>query len=70
MFKIKLYTWLYGINWFKSFPTDFHPFIPGLEMKYALETAEALGKNVVLGGLAIDEKALSSMRVETRLDVL
>jgi len=39
-------------------------------MKYALETAEALGKNVVLGGLAIDEKALSSMRVETRLDVL
>ena len=39
-------------------------------MKYALETAEALGKNVVLGGLAIDEKALSSMRGETRMDVL
>lgn len=38
-------------------------------MKYAMETAEALGKNVILGGLAIDEKALYSMKVETRLDV-
>jgi len=50
VFKIKLYLWLYGINWFKgifyfksfkAFPTDFHPFIPGLEMKYAMEAAEA-----------------------------
>jgi len=28
-------------NSIKAFPDDFHPFIPGLEMKFAIEAAKA-----------------------------
>lgn len=38
-FKARFYSWLWFINWYKAFPTDFHPFTPGLEMKFALEEA-------------------------------
>ena len=41
-----------------DFPSDFHPFIPGLEMKFAIEAAKNLNKPVILGGLALDEKSL------------
>lgn len=40
VFKVKLYTWLWGANWFKAFPRDFHPFTPGLEAKFAIEEAK------------------------------
>lgn len=38
-FKFKFYPWIAMLNWLKGFPSDFHPFIPGLEMKLALESA-------------------------------
>jgi hypothetical protein len=38
----------------KHFPKDFHPFIPGLEMKFALESAKKVNSKVVLGGLELD----------------
>lgn len=68
IFKAKFYPWLFIINWFKGFKDDFHPFIPGLEMKFAIEEAKKLNKPVILGGLEIDEAALYSLRVETRMD--
>jgi len=40
MFKLRLYPWIAAINAIKGFPGDFHPFIPGLEMKYAVELAK------------------------------
>jgi hypothetical protein len=37
-------------NLIKYFPKDFHPFIPGLEMKLAIEAAEKNNAKVVYGG--------------------
>lgn len=39
IFKYKFFGWLYVLNWIKGFGKDFHPFIPGLEMKWAIESA-------------------------------
>lgn len=53
-FMIRLYSWLFVVNYMKHFPKDFHPFIPGLEMKFALESAKKVKAQVVLGGLELD----------------
>lgn len=55
---MRFYSWLWSINWYKALPTDFHPFTPGLEMKFALEEAVKNNSKVILGGLAIDETSL------------
>lgn len=36
MFKARLYSWMFFANMLKNFPSDFHPFIPGLEMSLAV----------------------------------
>jgi len=51
-----------------AFPSDFHPFIPGLEIKYAIEEANKLKVPVVLGGLEIDDVTLAALKVEPRMD--
>lgn len=53
-----------------AFPKEFSPFTPGLEMKFALEGAEKLKSNVVLGGLAINDTDCEGLRVEPRWDLL
>ncbi|KAL4471692.1 hypothetical protein ABPG74_008585 [Tetrahymena malaccensis] len=68
VFKAKFYSWLFVINWFKALPDDFHPFIPGLEMKFAIEEANKQNIPVVLGGLEIDDVTLAALKVEPRLD--
>jgi hypothetical protein len=35
----------------KYFPKDFHPFIPGLEMKLAIESGEKNGAKIIYGGI-------------------
>lgn len=63
VFWVRFYSWLYQVNWIKSFKDDFHPFIPGLEMKYAIEEAQNLNSQVRFGGLAITEGDLLSLKV-------
>lgn len=62
IFWLKFYTWLAAINTAKgsysylsiiAFNSDFHPFIPGLEVKYAIEEAQKLNSKVMFGGMAI-----------------
>jgi hypothetical protein len=36
---MRFYSWLWVASFLKYFPKDFHPFIPGLEMKFAIEAA-------------------------------
>jgi hypothetical protein len=60
---------LFVANWIKGFPGDFHPFIPGLEMKLAIEAAEKVGSKLVLGGLEINEETLLALSYEKRFDV-
>jgi len=63
-FKLKLVSWIFTLNAIKNFPSDFHPFIPGLEMKLAIEATKKLKKPVILGGLALDESAIEALRNE------
>lgn len=53
-FALRFYSWLFVLNFMKNFGKDFHPFIPGLEMKFALETAKQVNAEVVLGGMELD----------------
>ena len=52
-FAIRFYSWVYVANLIKYFPKDFHPFIPGLEMKFAIEEAEKVGAKVHYGGMEL-----------------
>jgi hypothetical protein len=38
-FMLRLYSWLFVANFINNFPNDFKPFLPGLEIKFALEAA-------------------------------
>jgi len=53
-----------------AFPDDFTPFIPGLEMKYALEEAEKNNTHVHFAGMAITDSTIQSLRAETRMNFL
>lgn len=70
VFWLRFYSWLAAVNCAKAFNSDFHPFLPGLEVKYALEEAEKLGANVVFGGMAIRNSDLQALKIETRFDPL
>jgi hypothetical protein len=57
LWRARLYLWLWSFKIFSSifiiksgFPTDFTPFNPGLEIKFALDEAEKLKSQVVFGG--------------------
>jgi len=53
-----------------SFPDDFHPFTPGLEMKLAIEAAQKLNAHVDFAGMAVTEGSLESLISETRMSPL
>lgn len=57
LWKARLALWLWAFKVFSSkfifksgFPTDFTPFAPGLEMKYAIEEGEKNKAKIVFGG--------------------
>ncbi len=52
--KMRLYSWFFVANLIKYFPKDFHPFLPGLEVKFALESAKKCESKIILGGLELD----------------
>lgn len=69
-FGLRFYSWLFMANIIKYFPKDFHPFISGLEMKFALESAEKVGAKVVLGGMELDQSSVDALKVQTSLNPL
>jgi hypothetical protein len=50
-----------------NFPEDFTPFTPGLEMKYALESAEKNNSQIFFGGVDFDPVTIEALRIETRM---
>ena len=50
-----------------GFPSDFHPFAPGLETKVALEEAEKVGAKTHFGGVEFDPITKEALRIETRM---
>lgn len=67
-FALRFYSWLFVLNYMKYFGKDFHPFIPGLEMKFALETAKKVDARVVLGGLELDQNSLDAFKVQSSVN--
>jgi len=53
-----------------GFPDDFTPFIPGLEMKYALHHAEENNIPIHFGGMVITGSTIQSLKNETRLNFI
>jgi len=70
MFKARWagFRWMY--QFLASFPDDFHPFTPGLEMKLAIEEAQKLNAHVDFAGMAVTEGSLESLISETRMSPL
>jgi hypothetical protein len=58
IFKIRwtAFRWMY--QYLSVFPDDFHPFTPGLEMKWAVEAAEKQGAHVDFAGMAVTDGTL------------
>jgi hypothetical protein len=54
----------------KGLPSDFHPFTPGLEMKFAVEEALRNNSNLIFGGHEINNQAFNALRNEKRMDLL
>lgn len=70
IFKFRFFSWLGALTLIKDFPKDFHPFVPGLEVKLAIEEAEKLKIPVQFGGLEIDRTTFEALKVETRMEFL
>jgi len=50
IFQMRLYAWLKAAELCMGFPQDFHPFTPGLEVKYAIEGAINNGADINFAG--------------------
>lgn len=70
IFQARLYPWLLIANAWKNFPTDFHPFIPGLEMKFAIEEAKKIGAHIHFSGLQLNQQTVDALSHEKRMDAL
>jgi len=70
MFKFRWLSFLWAARLANSFPNDFQPLLPGLEMKYAIEEAEKCGANISLAGMAYTESTIQALKNETRLNFL
>jgi len=70
IFKMKLYPFLFAMKNILRLPSDFHPFTPGLEMKYAIEEAQKADAELLYGGLEIDAETMYALKVEPRMDLI
>lgn len=70
LFQLRYWSWLYTVNFYMGFPSNFHPLQPGLEMKYAVETAKETGADVQFLGNAFNQDKLNELEVEKRLNFI
>lgn len=71
LFRFRYYSWLFAFYSIKRFSKDFHPFIPGVEVKYALDYAEQNSHcQTHLAGLELDDTTLQSLFMEKRMDMI
>lgn len=70
LFRFRLYPWLLASHFIKAFSKDFHPFIPGMEMKQAAEAAQEVKAEVLLGGLELDDLTVDRLFHEKRMDLI
>jgi len=70
IFKARFYPFIFLVMQMFGFPSSFHPFTPGLEMKYAIEEALKLDSKVIFGGQEVNPGTLYALRTEKRFDVV
>lgn len=70
IFKLRFFPWLTILYNMFGFPSTFHPFTPGLEMKYAVEEAKKLNCNLIFAGQEINPGTLYALRTEKRFDLV
>lgn len=70
LFRFRLYPWLLSSHFIKAFSRDFHPFIPGMEMKQAVTACEEVKAQLVLGGLELDDLTVDRLFHEKRMDLV
>jgi len=68
VFKARFYPWLASMSTIAALPSDFKPFTPGLEMKFAIEEAIKNDSKLVFGGHEINAVTFQALRVEKRMD--
>lgn len=59
------YLWRYILDNYLKFNQEFHPFSPGLEVKYAIDSAREIGVEPHLAGGAFNGETLAGLETET-----
>ena len=67
LLRLSIYKRLF--NWHFGFSNDFDPMRPGLEMKFACESAEKVGANLEFMGTSLCKTTWSRLLHETRFNV-
>lgn len=68
IFEMRYFSWLYTLNFLMGTGTDFHPLQPGLEVKYACESAQQVDADIEYLGTAFDQRYLDELQIEKRLN--
>ena len=69
-FKMRFYGWLYFMNYYLSFPSDFNPWRPGVEILWGIKAAEKVGAKVTYTGGFINRHVVNKMSRENNLSFL
>jgi len=69
-FKLRFYGWLNFMNIFLSFPADFNPWRPGVEILWGIKAAEKVGAKVTYAGGFINRHVVNKMSRENNLSFL
>lgn len=62
LWRLRYYLWMAITHAATNFPSDFTPFTPGLEIKFALEAAEKNKAKIHFGGVEFDPVTIEALR--------
>lgn len=68
-FRIRFMTWMAFMNFYTSFPTDFNPLRPGVEMLWAIRAAEKTGAKIKFLGSTFNKYTVASLARENNIGV-
>lgn len=69
-FRMRLSTWMTFMNYYLSFPNDFNPLRPGVEMLWAIKAAEKTGANIKFLGSTFNKYTVASLARENNIGLL
>jgi hypothetical protein len=69
-FKMRIFAWLWYMNYYLSFPADFNPWRPGLESLLAIKTAEQQGAKINFYGGMFNKHITENFAGENNIGLL